>query len=129
MGAATYGWDFYAVLLLLIPLAGGLVASMCRQRGSAAMVASVAVAACAVVAVILGGLFMQLPAGQSLEKVWPLLPWPKPLPGQVGSPASLGFLVDNLSMIMLLVVVIIGAVVILFSIDYLHPFKFEHPGA
>lgn len=127
MEMATYGWHFYAILLFAFPLAGAVLASMCRRRSSAAIVASFAIGACVLATLLLVGSFIGGEPGQELVRVWPLLPWLHPLPGSTAMPGGLGFLVDSLSVIMLLVVVIIGAMVILFSIDYLHPIKFEHP--
>jgi hydrogenase-4 component D len=128
MEVATYGWHMHALLLLLFPLAGGVISSLCRRR-QAEIVASLTVAACLVTLLVLLGNFMLLPAGEKLVKVWPLLPWLQALPGTQAMPGGLGFLVDNLSMIMLLVVVIIGTTVILFSVDYLHSIKGEHTEA
>jgi hydrogenase-4 component D len=126
MGPATYGWQFYALLLLIIPLAGALLASACRRR-EADLVAILTVAAALVVGLLLLSLFLAVPVGEKLEATWPLLPWLQPLPGSRALPGALGFLVDSLSMLMLLVVLLVGAAVVLFSVDYLSPSNREHP--
>ncbi|MBC7289207.1 MAG: hypothetical protein H5T86_14445, partial [Armatimonadetes bacterium] len=126
MGAATYGWSFYAGLLMLLPLAGGIVASLCRRRGEAPVVASLTMAACIVITALLAGLFLQLPPGERLNKTWMLLPWLRPVAPSLAQPGGVGFLVDELSLLMLIVVVVVGAAAILFSIDYFYPPKPEH---
>lgn len=115
----TAGWESYTGLILLFPLVGAVLAA--TQRGRRAdVVAGVFAAACLLALVLLIDLFLRAEAGERLVARWDLLPW---LGGQAG---TVGFLVDGLSIIMLIVVLGVGLLVVLFSADYLGPGNREH---
>lgn len=115
----TAGWQSYAGLILLLPLIGGAIAA--TQRGRRADVVAVLFAAAPLVAlVMLADLFLRTGEEGRLFAQWDVMSW---LGGRAG---GLGFLVDGLTVLMLIVVLGVGLLVVLFSAEYLSPQNREH---
>jgi hydrogenase-4 component D len=113
-----------AVFMLILPAAGALLSALLRRRARpAALVASVITAGLAVWVTV-------STYGASYTRMFWHVPW---LRGIVDVPV-LGFLIDPLASVMLLVAAPIGLLTVLFSTAYLtdknreHPVKSEHYG-
>jgi len=104
------------LVLLAVPLTGACLAAVLggRAREVVAVVSSFG----SLVVTLLAGQKVSLgPAKLELAR----LPW---LPG---SGNFLGFLLDPLTFLMLLVITLIGFLVILYSVNYMSPANVEHP--
>lgn len=115
----TLGWQWYAGMLLVLPVVGALLAATLRRR-AADTVAIVAMIGALVALLALIGVFSHAGVGSPLETSRTLMPWLFQPAGQFG------LLVDGLSVIMLVVAVAIGLLVVLFSAEYLSPRNREH---
>lgn len=115
----TAGWEGYAGLVLVLPLVGAVVAGL--QRGRRADAAAGIFGTAALVALVaLINAALGAPGEGRLIAEWDVLSW---LGGRAG---AAGFLVDGLTLLMLIVVLVIGLLVVLFSADYLSPDNREH---
>jgi hydrogenase-4 component D len=115
----TAGWQAYAGLILLFPIVGAVFVATQRAR-RAYLVAIIFAAAALVALVLLADLFLGVGGQGRLVAQWTVLSW---LGGRAG---DMGFLVDGLTMLMLIVVLVVGLLVVLFSSQYLTPENREH---
>lgn len=116
---ATAGWEGYAGLILVLPLAGAVIASVLRGRKADATAGVFTAAALAALIALINAV-MAAPGEGRLVAEWDVLSW---LGGRAG---AAGFLVDGLTLLMLIVVLGVGLLVVLFSADYLSPDNREH---
>ena len=104
--------------LLVVPLAGAVVAGLSRGRGAPA-VATVA----SLTTAVLGVELVLLQEGSPAVYLLGGLPW---LPDAAGS-GLFGLAIDPLGSVMVLVIAVIGFLVVLYSTEYLSPRNREHP--
>lgn len=115
----TVGWQWYAAGALLLPVLGAMLAA--TQKGRVADTFGTLGASGALLAMLgLLATFSHAGVAAPLRATWSLMPW---LPGEAG---EFGLLIDGLCMILLIVAVVIGLLVVLFSAEYLSPRNREH---
>ncbi len=113
-------WEFAAVLLLILPLAGAFL--VCRYRSRQADDVALLVAVATFIAFIfLVNALLSAARTEKLSAVWQFIPWLQ-VPGGL-----FGFMVDDIGIIMLAVVVTIGLLVVIFSAPYLSEANRDHP--
>ena len=106
-----------AILILVLPAAGGLVCALLKERSRPVALASAVLATAATVWVALSAF------GATYRSVLGDLPW---LHGMVSAPVF-GIMIDPLALLMLLVVVPLGLLTVLYSTSYLTEKNREHP--
>ena len=111
--------DRLCVAMVLVPLAGALIAGALRRRSSDVAAIVFALATFAVTARVVSQVLSM--GGLPFVADLATYPW-LPARGRL-----LGFFVDPLSSVMLLMITLIGFLVVLFSADYLGPKNAEHP--
>jgi len=106
-----------AVLILVLPAAGGVVCALLKERSRPVALLSAALATAATVWVALSAF------GVTYRNVLGDLPW---LHGMLPAPVF-GIAIDPLALLMLLVVVPVGLLTVLYSTSYLTEKNREHP--
>ncbi len=120
--AAAQPADFALWLGLVagLPVVAGLIALRLRGRAADTVaVAGITFSMLALVAVVFA--YLNDPGAGRMAMTWNWLPWIS------SSAATVGFVLDQLSLLMLIVILTVGVAVVVFSTEYLSPRNVEHP--